>query len=321
MPVHKRGDHYHIRLQVNGQRISQACKGATYEQAKALEAKVRQDIIAETLGQNVYTIEDAMARWLEGEAVRLKSYVKILQTVTIIREHLIDTPILKAADAAQRIREAYAHLDPATVNRRLAILRRVVNLSWEWGWIKAPIKIKLNGGETSRHTYLTIPQVIKLAKHARRSKWHVIFAAFSGMRENEILSMDPGDVFEGAASLTDTKNGKPRLVPLNAPAQCAADRMDFTLPYHILRRDFEHARKVCEMEGVRFHDLRHTAASFMVKGGASMVAIRDVLGHCNVSVTSRYSHLALEDMRKAVDKMTNGTKTAQNKTRPRLQSV
>ena len=64
---------------------------------------------------------------------------------------------------------------------------------------------------------------------------------------------------------------------------------------------------------MRFHDLRHTAASFMVKGGTSMAAIRDVLGHSNLSVTSRYSHLGLEDMKQAVDKMTNGTKMAQRK--------
>lgn len=321
MPVHKRGNNYYIRLQVNGQRYFETVKGASFEQAKALEAKIRQDIVKERLGQTNYTIEDALARWLEGEARNLKDYSKLIQNISIIRSLINDTPLIKAADAAQRIRETYSHLSPATVNRRLAILRRVVNLAWEWGWIKSPIKIKLQTGEKARHTYLTIPMVIKLAKHARHSKWHVILAAFSGMREGEILSLTPDMIFNGAASLIDTKNGKPRVVPLNSPAQCAADRLDWGITYNVLRRDFEHARQVCGIEDVRFHDLRHTAASFMVKGGASMAAIRDVLGHSNLSVTSRYSHLGLEDMKKAVDKMTNGTKMAQKKKSPKLRSA
>jgi integrase len=312
MPVYKRGDHYHIRFQVKGRRVSETCKGGTYEQAKALEAKIRQDIIADTLGQASYTIEDALARWLDSEARNLKSYTKILQTVSLIREHISDTPLLKAADAAQRIREAYAHLDPATVNRRLAILRRVVNLAWEWQWIKSPIKIKLLPGEKSRHTYLTIQEVIKLSKHAGRSKWHVILAAFSGMRQREILNLREEDINFGSIIAHETKNGKPRLIPLNAIAQGAADRMDLDVTYEVLRREFERAREICGLE-VRFHDLRHTAASFMVNGGAGMTAIRDVLGHCNLSVTSRYAHLAIGDMKIAVDKMINGTKTVQNK--------
>jgi integrase len=310
MPVRKRGDYYHIRLQINGQRYSQSCKGATYEQAKALEAKIRQDIINESLGQASYTLEDALARWLEGEATSLKSYQKIVQTVAIIRPHITDTPIIKAQDAAQRIREAYRDLDPATVNRRLAIVRRVVNLSWEWGWIKSPIKISMQPGENARHVYKSVAEVIRLAKHARRSKWHLILAAFSAMRQGEILRIQPKDVIDGAVYLGKTKNGKPRLVPLNKVAQCAIERLDWGVTYPILRHDFEHAREACKMD-IRFHDLRHTGASFMVKGGASMTAIRDVMGHSNLSVTSRYSHLGIDDLKKAVDKMTSGTKTAQ----------
>jgi len=89
----------------------------------------------------------------------------------------------------------------------------------------------------------------------------------------------------------------------------------------LLRREFEAAREVIGMPEIRFHDLRHTAASFMVKGGASLIAVRDVLGHSNVAVTSRYSHLAIEDMKKAVDKMTNGTKKAQKNKMLKLRSV
>lgn len=309
MPIYRRGDTWWIRLQINGKRHAfSAGNSATYEQAKAIEAQIRQDIVSGKLGQKNYTLEDAIVRWLEGEAKWLKHYKKLLQTIKLIRPYIQDTPIDKAQDAAQRIREAYTTLQPATINRRLAIIRRLCNLAWKWGWVNSQIKIELLSGEKSRHVYLTIPQVIKLAKAAGKAKWHVILAAFTGMREGELLAMDRNKILPGMIFLNNTKNGQPRAVPLNRPAQCALDRLDWDVTYPILRREFERARG---NEDIRFHDLRHTAASFMVKGGASLVAVRDILGHSNLSVTDRYSHLAIDDLKIAVDKMTAGTKTVQ----------
>jgi len=312
MPIYKRGDHYWIRIQLNGKMHRFSCKGATFQQAKAIEAKTRQDIINETLGATSYTLEDALARWLEGEANGLKAYEKLVGTIKIILPLMVDTPIIKAADAARKIREEYSHLSSATINRRLAILRRLVNLAWEWGWIKYPIKIKMQPGEVSRHYYLTIQQVFRLARYGQKSRWHIMLAAFTGMREGEILKLDDAMDLGNAIALTDTKNGKPRLVPLNKIARTALNNLDRSVTYPVLRRDFERTRKLSGLDEIRFHDLRHTAASFMVKGGASLVAIRDVLGHSNLSVTSRYSHLGISDMQSAVEKMTNSTKTAQN---------
>ena len=311
MPVYKRGDHYWIRIQIGGKMHRFSCKGATFEQAKALEAKTRQDIINETLGQSSYTLEDALARWLDGEAKGLKAYDKLIDTIKIILPHMVDTPIIKAADVARTIREKYSHLSPATVNRRLAILRRIVNLSWEWGWIKSPIKIKMQPGEISRHHYLTIQQVFRLARYGQKSRWHILLAAFTGMREGEILKMEDAMDLGNCIALKDTKNGKPRLIPLNRIARIALNNLDPRVTYPVLRRDFERSRAMAGLDEIRFHDLRHTAASFMVKGGASLVAVRDVLGHSNLSVTSRYSHLGIADMQMAVEKMANSTKRLQ----------
>ncbi|MEI2636893.1 MAG: site-specific integrase [Methylotenera sp.] len=314
MPVYRRGDTWWVRFQNNGKRHSfSAGTGATYEQAKALEAQTRQAIISGKLGQQTYTLEDAAVRWLEGEAKGIKHYKKLLQTIKLIRPHIQDTPIDKAQDAAQRIRKAYRHLNAATVNRRLAIVRRLCNLAWKWGWVQRQIKIELLSGEKTRHVYLSIPQVIKLAKAAPKSKWHIILAAFTGLREGELLSLKQENMVSGLIILNQTKNGKPRVIPLNKPAQCALNRLDWSVTYPMLRKEFEKARVDAD---IRFHDLRHTAASFMVKGGASLVAVRDILGHSNLGVTGRYSHLAIDDLKIAVDKMMGGTKMVQaNKAR------
>lgn len=312
MPISKRGDIWWVRFQHNGQRVSfSAGRGATHEQAKALEAKARQDIISGNLGLSTYTLEDAAVRWLEGEAVGLKDYSGLIKKIKIIRPHLA-YEITKAQTAAQKIIETSPGLKSATINRRLAIIRRLCNLAWKWNWIKSPIKIELLTGEKQRHVYLTVPEVIQLAKRAGPAKWHVIFAAFTGLREGELLSLKPSMVQKNIIYLTETKSGKPRAIPLNKPAQCAMARMDLDMPYHTLRWHFERARGTAD---IRFHDLRHTAASLLVKSGASMVAVRDLLGHSNLGVTSRYSHLAIDGLQMAVDKMGSGTKTVQKNRR------
>lgn len=237
MPVYRRGDTWWVRLQINGKRHAfSAGNSATYEQAKALEAQIRQDIVSGKLGQKNYTLEDAVVRWLEGEAKGLKHYNKLLQTIKLIRPYIQDTKIEDAQDAAQRIREAYPHLMAATVNRRLAIIRRLCNLAWKWGWVNSQIKIELLSGEKSRHVYLSIPQVIKLAKASGKTKWHIILAAFTGMREGELLNLKQENMVSGLIVLNNTKNGKPRVIPLNKPAQCALNRLDWALPTYLKAR-------------------------------------------------------------------------------------
>ena len=319
MPVHKRGNTYWIRFQINHKTYAfSAGKGATYEQAKAIEAKARQDIVRGKLEKQNYTLEEAAVRWLDGEARTLKDYKKLLKTTALILPHIEDTPIEQAQNAAQRIIEAFRHLKPATINRRLAIVRRLTNLAWSWGWTDRQIKIELLTGEEARHVYLSPEQVEELADDAGRAKWHVILAAYTGMREGEILNIDRTLITDDYIVINKSKNNKPRVVPLNDTAREALNNLDWTVTYPMLRKCFEKARGD---QNIRFHDLRHTAASFMVQGGAGLTAVRDVLGHSNLGVTSRYSHLAFDDQKKAVDKMPNCTKTVQNKKSQKLKSA
>ncbi len=64
-----------------------------------------------------------------------------------------------------------------------------------------------------------------------------------------------------------------------------------------------------ELKDVRFHDLRHTAASHMVMRGASLREVQEVLGHRTFAMTLRYSHLSPAHLRSAVDRL-DGLTTA-----------
>ena len=310
MSIRKRGDSYQIRFAINGHRYEfSAGKGATLAQAKAIEAQARRDIVQGGITKPRYTLADAAARWLEGEGKHLKDYNKNLSNIAKIRGFL-NVDIAKAQDAARGIIEEWPGLKPATINRRLAIIRRLVNLAWKWGWVDYPVKIELLPGEEERHVYLTVPEVIKLAKRADRAKWHVILAAFTGMREGEILSLKPEWIHDDRIVIPAkaTKSGKPKAIPLIAPALAAIKHLDWSINYNTLRSNFERARGD---QDIRFHDLRHTCASFMVKSGASLVAVRDMLGHANLAVTSRYSHLATDGLMREAKKMMSGSKSGQ----------
>lgn len=83
----------------------------------------------------------------------------------------------------------------------------------------------------------------------------------------------------------------------------AARALPIALTARQIRDGFAIARAAVGMSHIRFHDLRHTYASWLVQGGAGLAAVRDLLGHSSLAVTSRYSHLARPDLVAATSKL------------------
>lgn len=303
-----RAGHWSVRLQIGGQRIQRTLgASATKQQAQEYEAKIRQDAIAGKLGKAPErSIEEALVRWLQGEASTLKSLDNLKSKVRAIIPHCESRRLTDIVEVAEKVKSAgiEANLNPATINRRLAILRRIANLAYDqWGWIDVDLgaKIKTIKGEKARHIYLTPEEVERLADSCRHAvvATAIRLAARTGLRESELLQANT--IFDGCIVVGDSKNGKPRLVPL--PVDMLELRLPLGITYSTLRTHFEEARKAAGMEGVRFHDLRHTAASWWAQSGANMAVIRDLLGHSTLAVTSRYAHLSTGDLKRHGAKM------------------
>jgi len=64
-------------------------------------------------------------------------------------------------------------------------------------------------------------------------------------------------------------------------------------PYFFFKQ-WNRVRDEAELVDFRFHDLRHTTASYLAQNGATLLEIADVLGHKQIEVTMRYSHLCIE---------------------------
>jgi len=109
-----------------------------------------------------------------------------------------------------------------------------------------------------------------------------------------------------------TKNYQVRTIPMNDMLMATLKKIPRRLdsPYVFqhksgerfrkIRTGFEDALKRAGLSGVRFHDRRHTFASHLVMGGVDTRTVQELLGHKDIRMPMRYSHLAPEHMRKAV---------------------
>ncbi len=318
---HPKTGFWNVRLQIGGQRIQRALgQSARREDALALEAQIRRDHIDGRIGKApARSLDDALLKWLQGEAQTLKDKAGHASKARAVRPYCANKRIDQIVDAAEELKAdgIKAGLTPATINRRLAILRRIANLAHgQWGWLEKPLgqRIKLLSGEKTRHTYLTPDQVEHLAEccvHAVVAT-AIRLAARTGLRQNEILAADT--VFDGCIVVhpEQSKSGRPRLVPI--PPDMADIKLPLGITYATLRTYFEAARKTAGLEHVRFHDLRHTAASWWAQSGATATILRDLLGHSSLAMTSRYAHLMTGDLKRAAEAMAQNWRDEKQKT-------
>ncbi len=215
----------------------------------------------------------------------------------------------------------------ATVNRYMAALSHVLTIAVrEWDLLEANAAHRLSKLKEprGRDRFLSEGECERLLSACRKSSnpdLHavVLLAMSTGMRRGEILSLrfDQVDCVSGMIYLYDTKNGERRGVPLTGPAlallgerskaQARTTALVFAgktgvTPFDIRKPWYQVLKDAC-LTDIRFHDLRHTAASLLAKGGASLPVIGAVLGHKSAVMTKRYAHFADTHLRDVVAAM------------------
>lgn len=304
MSVRRHGQRWQVRVRIGGgRRIERTLpKGATRADAYAVENAIRRAQIDAAAGRRPDTpLDTLLDRWLAEEVRHQKSAIRTGQRVNVLREFTAGKNLADLQAVAAKVKTA--EVKPATINRYLAILRRIGNLAEEWGLVERAPKITLLPEHNERHVYLTPAEVQRLAAKCSPEVGDFIrLAALTGLRRSELLGLKKGNLRGGSVVLdARTKTGRPRAIPLTPEAaRIAARRIPWTMGYAPLRREFERARKAIGRPDVHLHDLRHTFASWVVQATGNMKAVRELLGHTTMAMTDRYAHLAPGQLRKVV---------------------
>ena len=211
---------------------------------------------------------------------------------------------------------------PPTVLRIMASLSAVLKVAErDWQWIESsPLaKISKPAAGRGRVRYLSDDERARLLKVCVESPHPylhtiVVLALSTGMRLGEMMGLrwELVDVRPslaiGHAQLLETKNGDRRGVPIAGAALAAMRTLSaregktcgLVFPSHRLatetpmdiRRPWETAVAAAKLHDFRFHDLRHSAASYLAMNGATASEIAAVLGHKTLAMVKRYAHLS-----------------------------
>ncbi len=205
---------------------------------------------------------------------------------------------------------------PATVVRYIAALSHAFTIAIkEWGWIEdSPIrKITKPREPRGRVRFLDEEERTQLLHACQQSHNHylytiVVLALSTGMRQAEILNLKWADVDfnKGRVILHETKNGEIRQVAISGQALELLQKLNKIrrLDTHYLfpgkfptkpidiRSAWDMAVKKSSITNLRFHDLRHSCASYLAMNGASLAEIAEILGHKTLAMVKRYAHLS-----------------------------
>jgi integrase len=214
-------------------------------------------------------------------------------------------------------------LAPATVKKYLSTLSSALNAAIDWGWIETnpAHTAKKPKVDNARTRYLSNEERDRLLVACKKSSNRflypaVVIALSTGARRGEILNLKWHDIdFErGCATLWKTKNGETRVLPLVGhvmdvlKALRKTRRVDTDLVFPSnggrqykahgterpldITQPFYRALNVAEVSDFRFHDLRHSAASYLAMNKATPSEIAAVLGHKTLAMVKRYAHLS-----------------------------
>lgn len=216
-----------------------------------------------------------------------------------------------------------------SVNRELSCLRKIYNVAIDWNFAADnPVrKVKFfSENESVRERVLSPDEERKLFEVSSPRLISILNVALStGMRKGEILGLQWKNVSleKGEIRVVASKSGKDRILPINSAlfevlqalkrqngqGEYVFENPDTRKPYVDIKRSFSTACKRAGIEDLRFHDLRHTFASRLVKRGVDLIIVKELLGHASVTTTQRYTHSRAEEKLRAVEALSQDPQT------------
>jgi integrase len=226
------------------------------------------------------------------------------------------TPLMVDEYLAKRATER----KPASVNQESQVLRHLFKKAMEWGKaLENPVThvrpLRVNN---RRLRYLSQEETGRLLTVADAYlRPMVITALHTGLRRGEMfaLTWPEIDFRHGVVRVLHTKNGERREILMSRPLRATLEQLprrvdtDVVFPGQAgharvsIRGQFQRALREAGIEGLVWHDLRHTFASYPVMAGVHLTSVKELMGHKTIAMTLRYAHLAPDFQRDSINRL------------------
>jgi integrase len=327
MGIYKRGKIYWIDFYDHKRnRVQESSQSPNRRDAENLLALRKSELLRGVYKQPVkITFGEFGERYMEHAKMNKRSWLRDQQMLeNLYRFFGKERPLTEVTPVEI---EGYkvnrrAIVSGSTVNRELALLKRMFNLAITWDLFLTtnPVrKVKFFREFNIGLRVLSPEEEKKLVQNASPYLQDVVrFAVNTGLRIGEIFSLRWSNVNlkEGILTVFASKTEKIREVPINVETRKVLEAWwlnrkneivfynpETGKPFVDLKNGFALACQKAGIAGVTWHTLRHTFASRLVNRGVDIVTVKELLGHSSLSVTMRYAHTNFDSKRAAVEKL------------------
>jgi integrase len=331
MSVHKRDDspYWQIRFKIAGRKVRRTTGVTDRAAAEELEEELRRALWRQIkLGEKHYTWAQAVER-CTAEDSHQASWERTLRSIERLNRFLTGSPLAEITrENIVKIRTALTRhtymaaggiptpLAPATINRDLAVLRSILKRcagdtkdGTNWNMLDACPKVPLFRLDKVDPLWVTREQAhLLLSKFPPHTRGLMLMALATGMRRSNVTGMEwsrvdlkRGTYYVPASNVKGRKKGQ--AVSLNSDAIaileqwqgkharyvfCFRQRAPIT---QVATRMWRRVVKDCGLEGVTFHSMRHSWASWHVQGKTPLKMLQEMGGWATLEMPMRYSHL------------------------------
>lgn len=320
MPIFQRGTTWWIDITTaNGERIRRSAKTKVKREAQELHDKLRAEQwqVCKLGKKEDRTWQDAVIKWITEQDGHKRSIETDRYHLRWLDGHLggktlsqIDKPLLESIRDAKKSEGS----SNATANRVLSLIRAILNRAKnEWDWLDTVPVFRFLPEPKERIRWLTHEEaaavIAELPEHLAAM---ARFALATGLREANVTGLlwRQVDLRRECAWIEShqTKAGKPIAVPLNSDAMAVLRSRQGQHRDYVFVYDGEPVKKAggnawrkalvrAGIEDFRWHDLRHTWASWHIQAGTPLDVLQKLGGWASYDMVLRYAHLSSEHLK------------------------
>lgn len=315
--LYKRGDKWYADFTTaSGKRIRRTLGTTDRQAAEELHDKLKyQQWRIDRIGEKPKRMwDEACIRWLneKGAKKSIEQDKQMIRRLTALRGMYLDDI---TRDVVMNIVKDFGRTN-ATKNRFIQLIRAILNRAMkEWEWLETVPYFSLYPEPKCRVRWLTTDEAKRLIEAAPPHLARVIrFSLATGLRKSNVqyLKWSQIDLNRAVAwfHADSMKSGRALGVSLNEVAIQVLHEQQGKHPEYVFTnskgtplknwqwRDWDLTLQRAEIENFRFHDLRHTWASWLVQRGVPLAVLQEMGGWESVSMVQRYAHLAPDHLHK-----------------------